>query len=222
MCNGKKWLAGVLCAVMCLTLAVTVKQDVRAEEEGTSGINIVCTEDTQLYVTPDSNGEVAALLPKYSMLVYLGLEGSYVKVNYNGTVGYMEFQYVGYSVDTLVTYDVSYAVNSEEMRMLAAMIQCEAGNQPMEGQIAVGAVIMNRVKSASYPNTISEVIYQPSQFGPAKSQRFADLVANDTIKDSCREAARQASMGVDNVGGALHFKRAGSREGIVIGNHVFY
>lgn len=222
MCNSKKWLAGILSAVMCLALAVTVKQDVRAEEEGTSGINIVCTENTQLYVTPDSNGEVASLLPKYSLLVYLGQESLYAKVNYNGTVGYMEFQYVGCGAEAFAAYEANLAEKSEEIRMLAAMIQCEAGNQPMEGQIAVGAVIMNRVKSASYPNTISEVIYQPSQFGPANSQRFADLLANDTIKDSCREAAKQAFMGADNVGGALHFKRAGSREGIVIGNHVFY
>ena len=105
---------------------------------------------------------------------------------------------------------------------MAAMIQCEAGNQPMEGQIAVGAVIMNRVRSAGYPNTIEEVIYQPSQFGPSDSQTFANLLANDTIKESCREAAKQAYLGTDNVGGALHFQRAGSREGLVIGDHVFY
>ena len=106
--------------------------------------------------------------------------------------------------------------------MMAAMIQCEAGNQEFEGQVAVGAVIMNRVKSSSYPNTIQEVIMQPSQFGPSDSQLFADLLANDTIKDTCREAAKQAFSGVDNVGGALHFNRAGSREGLVIGDHVFY
>ena len=80
---------------------------------------------------------------------------------------------------------------------------------------------MNRVKAPNYPNTIQEVIMQPNQFGPSDSQLFADLLANDTIKDTCREAAKQAFSGVDNVGGALHFKRAGSREGLVIGAMYF-
>ena len=51
--------------------------------------------------------------------------------------------------------------------LMASIIYCEAGNQPYEGQVAVGAVIMNRVKSGSYPNSIEEVIYQSGQFGPA-------------------------------------------------------
>ena len=51
--------------------------------------------------------------------------------------------------------------------LMASIIYCEAGNQPYEGQVAVGAVIMNRVKSGCYPNSIEEVIYQSGQFGPA-------------------------------------------------------
>lgn len=111
---------------------------------------------------------------------------------------------------------------SEEIRMMAAMIQCEAGNQPFEGQVAVGAVIMNRVKSPAYPNSIPEVLIQPYQFSPADDPMFADLLAKDTIKQSCRDAAMQAYLGVDNVNGAMSFRRAGSKEGIVIGNHVFW
>lgn len=111
---------------------------------------------------------------------------------------------------------------SEEIRMMAAMIECEAGNQPFEGQVAVGAVIMNRVKAAIYPNTIPEVLFQPSQFGPADGERFAGLLANDTIKESCREAALQAYLGADPVNGAMHFRRVGKKEGIVIGDHVFW
>ena len=56
-------------------------------------------------------------------------------------------------------------VMAGEQELLAALIYCEAGNQPYEGQVAVGAVVMNRVRSGSYPNTISEVIYQSGQFG---------------------------------------------------------
>ena len=59
------------------------------------------------------------------------------------------------------------AAQQAEKELLASLIFCEAGNQPYEGQVAVGAVIMNRVKSGCYPNSIEEVIYQSGQFGPA-------------------------------------------------------
>ncbi len=237
MCNGKKWLAGFMGLAMCLVMATAVKQNVRADVVST--MYVACTEDTVLYVYPDSTEEVAASLTKDSVMVKLEEDGSYTKVYYDGMVGYVESQLLIQSTEvaaastaaSTVTYGagvvgqgaaMNLTATNEEVRMLAAIIQCEAGNQPIEGQIAVGAVIMNRVKSASYPNTIREVIFQPKQFGPSKSQLFADLLATDTIKDTCRQAATQAIMGVDNVGGAMHFKRAGSREGIVIGSHVFF
>ena len=222
MRNSKKWLAGFLGAVMCLALTVVVKQDVKAEGENAGAAYITCTEDTKLYVTPDWTGEIAASLPKDSVMVMIGVEGFYTKANYNGIEGYLDSNFVGYNEEAIAAYEAELAAKSEEVRMMAPMIQCEAGNQPMEGQLAVGAVIMNRVKAGNYPNTIVEVLYQPSQFGPADSQMFANLLASDTIKESCREAARQAFAGTDNVGGALHFQRVGVREGLVIGDHVFY
>lgn len=221
MRNSKKWLAGLLSMVMCLTLAVAVKQDVQAEGETPN--YVISIVDTKLYAEPDwQNSEIIASIPKDGVLIKVEDAGAYTKVNYNGIEGYMDAAYVGYSEEVIAAYEADLAARNEEVRIMAAIIQCEAGNQPMEGQIAVGAVIMNRVKSASYPNTITDVIYQPSQFGPADSQKFANLLENDTIKQSCREAAKQAFLGIDNVNGAMHFRRAGSKEGIVIGNHVFY
>lgn len=220
MRNSKKGLAGLMAFIICLALTVTAKQDVKAEDVPVN--YIVNTEETKLYVNPDWTGEIAAALPENSVMVKIGEEGLYTKANYNGIEGYLDSTFVGYNEEAIAAYEAELLAKSEEVRIMAAMIQCEAGNQPMEGQIAVGAVIMNRVKSASYPNTITEVIYQPSQFGPSDSQTFADLLAGDTIKESCREAAKQAFMGTDNVGGAMHFRRAGSREGLVIGDHVFW
>lgn len=223
MRNSKRWLAGLMGVVMCLTLAVTVKQNVRAEEENVEAENaeavsisyVVTTEDTWLYAAADCNGGIITLLPKNTCMIKAGEEGAYTIVNYYGIAGYIDSQFAGYNEEAV-------AARLEEVRMLAAIIQCEAGNQPAEGQLAVGAVIINRVKAANYPNTITEVIFQPRQFGPSGSQRFANLLANDTIKDTCRIAAMQAFMGADNVGGAMHFKKVGKREGIEIGNHVFY
>lgn len=244
MRSSKKWLTGILGAVLCLALAVTAKQNVNAEEEREWSSYYVCTEDTKLYAEADWTGEIVAPLPKDSVLKWTGEEGFYTKVIYNETEGYVDTKFIGYNEELIAAYEEELALEeqriaaeleaqrlqqemellarSEEIRMMAAMIQCEAGNQPMEGQIAVGTVIMNRVKAANYPNTITEVLFQPHQFNPADSQMFANLLANDTIKDSCREAAMQAFMGVDNVGGAMHFRRAGSREGLVIGDHVFF
>lgn len=103
--------------------------------------------------------------------------------------------------------------------LLAALIQCEAGNEPYEGQLAVGAVVMNRVRNGG--SSISSVIYAPGQFPPATSGSVARKIENG-VKASCLQAAQEAIAGASNVGGATHFRRAGSREGIVIGNHVFW
>lgn len=59
------------------------------------------------------------------------------------------------------------AAQQAEKELLASLIFCEAGNQPYEGQVAVGAVVMNRINSSSYPDTMEEVIYQSGQFSPA-------------------------------------------------------
>ena len=106
--------------------------------------------------------------------------------------------------------------------LLAALIQCEAGSEIYEGQLAVGAVVINRVKSGSYPNSVSGVIYASGQFGPAGTGKVARLIQSGNIKASCLQAANEALAGSTNVGTATHFRRAGSREGIVIGNHVFW
>lgn len=109
------------------------------------------------------------------------------------------------------------------MTLLAALIQAEGGNQPYEGQVAIGAVVMNRVRSGRYGSTIADVIYAPGQFS---------VVSNGTIlrytsspKASCVQAAQEAINGYTNVGGFTHFKNARSSvssDHIVIGNHVFY
>ena len=112
--------------------------------------------------------------------------------------------------------------STDEVTLLAAIIQCEAGNEIYEGQVAVGAVVMNRVRSGSYPSGIYEVIYQSGQFPPAGNGSVARIVANGP-KATCMQAAQEAIGGADNTAGAMYFKRASSgHAGVVIGNHVFY
>lgn len=108
-----------------------------------------------------------------------------------------------------------------ETALLAALIQAEAGSQPYEGQLAVGAVVMNRVRSGGYPNTVMGVITQPGQFPPATNGTVGAIVSRGA-KASCVRAAEAAINGETNVGGAVHFGRVGKAVGIVIGSHVFY
>lgn len=113
--------------------------------------------------------------------------------------------------------------SGNEVQLLGALIQIESGNQPYEGQLAVGAVVMNRVRSGRYPNTIADVIYAPGQF-PYASTKVHEVMARG-VKASCMQAAQEAINGVSNVGGFTHFKSARSSVNgahIVIAGHVFY
>ena len=116
----------------------------------------------------------------------------------------------------------SVAASVDEVTLLAALIQCEAGNEIYEGQLAVGAVVMNRVRSGRYPGSVSGVIYEGGQFTPAGSGAVASIATNGP-KASCIQAAQEALAGADNTGGATSFRRASSgMAGVVIGNHVFF
>ncbi len=111
--------------------------------------------------------------------------------------------------------------DADELRLLAALIYCEAGNQSYEGMVAVGAVVMNRVKSPAYPNTIYSVIYASGQFTPAMSGKVANAYVSG-VPDLCTMAAIAALNGETTVGGATHFRRNNGREGYVLGDHVFW
>ena len=98
----------------------------------------------------------------------------------------------------------NYAAGSNDLEMLAAIIYCEAGNQSYEGKLAVGSVIMNRVASRSFPNSISGVIYQSGQFSPVASGRFARALASGE-GSSCRSVAQDVLNGSRNVD-CLYFR----------------
>ena len=116
----------------------------------------------------------------------------------------------------------SLAASAGEETLLAALIQCEAGGCGVECMTAVAAVVINRVHSGSYPNTIYGVIYQRGQFGPASSGRLEQRLANG-VSSSARQAAQAALAGSDPTGGAKSFKLASSgHAGVVIGPIVFY
>ncbi len=114
------------------------------------------------------------------------------------------------------------SANSDEVTLLGALIQCEAGGGSYDGMVAVGAVVMNRVRSGSYPGSISGVIYQGGQFTPAGNGGVARVMANG-VNSSCLQAARDAINGTDNTNGALSFRSVSSgHAGRLIGANVFF
>ena len=115
------------------------------------------------------------------------------------------------------------AAQSSELDLLAAIIYCEAGGEPYEGKIAVGSVVMNRIRSVAFPNTMLEVLYQKSQFTPVTSGRFAIILARGGASAESVQAAKEVLAGANNVPDCLFFRTViPQKQGRIIGNHVFY
>lgn len=111
-------------------------------------------------------------------------------------------------------------IQEADKELLASIIFCEAGNQSYEGQVAVGAVIMNRVKSAVYPNSISEVVYQSGQFGPAMTGWLDSVRYSAGYTPSAMQAAIDALSGSNPIGDCLYFDQGGM--GYQLGDHYFH
>ncbi|MCR5339619.1 MAG: cell wall hydrolase [Lachnospiraceae bacterium] len=109
-----------------------------------------------------------------------------------------------------------------DLDLMAAMIECEAGGESYTGKVAVGAVILNRVRSPKFPSTVLEVLMQNRQFAPVASGRFAMVLARGA-NASCYQAAQDAMAGASPVGGCLFFRTPiPGLVGQQIGGHIFY
>ena len=115
--------------------------------------------------------------------------------------------------------------NSNNVTLLAKLIYGEARGEPYTGQVAVGAVVMNRVKSNSFPNTIAGVIYQSGAF-----DAVSDGQINKTPDSSAKKAAQDAINGWDPSYGAIYYFNPSTATNkwiwsrpltVVIGKHRF-
>ena len=120
--------------------------------------------------------------------------------------------------------DISEVQFEESDRyLLANLIYCEAGGEPYAGQLAVGAVVINRVLSSVYPDTVTGVIYQNAQFSPVASGRLALALSQGKATAACYKAADEAMSGQTNVGNCVYFRTPiPGLTGIQIGGHIFY
>lgn len=92
--------------------------------------------------------------------------------------------------------------NSSDVQLMARAINGEARGEPYEGQVAVGAVILNRVSSSTFPNTIAGVIYQSGAFTAVSDGQINTPIAEDS---TCYKAARDAMNGWDPTGGCVYY-----------------
>lgn len=126
--------------------------------------------------------------------------------------------------------DISQVTFEEgDRKLLANLIYCEARGESYEGKVAVGSVVINRVLSERFPNTVVGVIYAPKQFAPVTSTKnsLALALAEDKASNpkylDCYRAADEAMSGYSNVGKCVYFRTPiPGLTGTQIGNHIFY
>lgn len=106
--------------------------------------------------------------------------------------------------DSIFKEDISYAAssNTSDIQLMARAINGEARGEPYEGQVAVGAVILNRVKSSQFPNTIAGVIYQSGAFTAVSDGQINEPIAEDS---TVYKAGRDAMNGWDPTGGCIYY-----------------
>lgn len=124
----------------------------------------------------------------------------------DGVVGPGTWAALGYTAGTTPPAAVKTTVSrgavstSQDVLLLARVIEGEAADEPLYGKIAVGAVIMNRVKSSAFPNTVAGVIFQPHAFESVTNGQYTRPLTPESIN-----AARMAMAGYDPTGGATFF-----------------
>ncbi len=206
-------------------------------------IVVVKAETLRVRAEANTTSKILGLLPKGQIAEVINKDNpEWICIDFDGSEGYVSAEYViedfwidaGETVEEIKAREAAereakrhknygeYTTDADTTKLLAALIQCEAGGESYEGQVAVGAVVMNRVRSGAYPNSIHGVIYASGQFTPAMTGTLNAVYESGRIYASCLKAAQEALSGISNVGDMTHFRRNDGRNGLVIGNHVFY
>ncbi len=135
---------------------------------------------------------------------------------------------------TDITYNPTMTVTDDEIWLLACLIDYEAGWEPYEGKLAVANVVLNRVRSSRYANTMAGVIYSPSQFSGVSdgnynpSAKFQGYLNNGPRTQECMQAALEALSGINNIGSYTSFlstriaNYSAYSTFVVIGGHCFH
>lgn len=215
---------------------------------------LIQTSSLRVRTAPDFESDVLGSVAEGDSLIILDEKDGWAEVEYRGGTGYIFMEYadaaflvetgetieaikereaalaaaratVYTTTETVTTMREPINADASDLEMMAAIIYCEAGNQSYEGMLAVGSVVINRLNSPSFPNTIAEVLRAPKQFSPVGSGKFDRVLNAGSWSDNAYLAAQEVLGGVNNIGDCLYFKNpkiAGAHSGIVIGDHVFW
>lgn len=152
--------------------------------------------------------EVTAIQRKLSErgYYYAGIDGIYGKSTENAVIKFQKDN--GLRIDGIAGNETLKALgveagdsyNSSDYQLLARIISAEARGEPYMGQVAVGAVVLNRVEHPSFPDTLAGVVYQKGAFSCLDDGQF-----NEPIAESAYKAARDALNGMDPSDGAIYY-----------------
>lgn len=224
---------------------------------------IVNTDGLNVREKPDIESDKLTVIYKNEHYPVIDLMDEWIKIDITDDkiIGYVNREYVELLVDfkkaiskeeeeelkkleeqerikkeTEIKYREEVNYTKEELKLLACLVHAEAGNQSYEGKLAVANVVLNRMKSSKYPNTMKDVIYQPGQFSVAKSGSLAKQLANyDNYTSKSQlltiKAAKAALSGANNIGNRLYFNeyKAAVKKGydkkknsVKIEDHLFW
>ena len=218
MDRKKMWL--VLAVVFALNIAAILfveRADASSYKKGSTG-SVVSQIQTALKNQGFYSGAVDGVFGSATEKAVKAYQQKY-GLTVDGKVGTATLKALGLSQSTTQNSD------SGDVALLARLISAEARGEPYSGQVAVGAVVLNRVDSPIFPNTISGVIYQSGAFTCVTDGQF-----NEPVSDSAYRAARDAMNGVDPCGGAIYYFNPATATSkwiwsrpliVVIGKHRF-
>jgi N-acetylmuramoyl-L-alanine amidase len=193
--KGKRRLSLLLCALTLASLLAVVlipQAQAASYRQGSSG-ETVKTIQTKLKNWGYYSGTVDGVFGSQTTAAvkYFQRQNG---LTADGVVGSATLAALG------ITDSSTSGSQQNNVALLAKVISAEARGEPYEGQVAVGAVILNRVNHPSFPNTIAGVVYQPGAF-----TCMVDGQIDQPVADSCYQAARDAINGWDPSGGAIYY-----------------
>ena len=212
---------------------ISVMADIAVETQEWSGKALANTDDT-IDVLDAIDGDVIGKMYSNTVVTVEGKGSSWTRISSGNVTGYVKTESLLFGSDAVeraeetcakgtkdakTLDEIKAAEKASDLKLMAAIIFCEAGNQSFKGKVAVGAVIMNRIESGRFPNTLEGVIYQRGQFTPAMTGKLARVLRSGNIPSSCYEAAEAAFAGESPVGNALFFNTHNGK--FKLGDHYF-